>query len=720
MKNVSRIFKGPLIWILLCIGLIIVFLQFTGSGNGYKDIPTSEAVSIINSDKKLDGVTLTDGDQVIKITENDDKKYRSYWVGNQSDQLVDKLNDRVQDKTLKSWQGENPGQSIWKALLINFLPFVIILLFFLWAMNAAQGMGGRGGVMGFGKSKAKVGSKDTPKSTFADVAGCQEAIDELQEIREFLAEPAKFQRVGAKIPKGVLLYGPPGTGKTLLARAVAGEAGVPFFSISGSDFVEMFVGVGASRVRDLFEQAKEAAPAIIFIDEIDAVGRHRGAGMGGGHDEREQTLNQLLVEMDGFDVHGGVILIAATNRPDVLDPALLRPGRFDRQIAVEAPDLDGRLKILQVHAHGKPMADNVDLASIARRTPGMTGADLANVLNEAALLKKTRLMNEHERLVTAYHEGGHALVAAAMPGTDPVQKITILPRGRALGYTMVMPDSDKYSQTRSELLDSMAYMMGGRAAEELIFHDPSTGASNDIEKATKVARALVTQYGLSARVGTVQLGSGDSEPFLGMTTGQQRDYSEQTAKTVDDEVRELLENAHQEAFDCLVANREVLDELVRQLFLKETLSKAEVAKIFEPLKHWPERGAFTGSDRRIPSDKPPITPPQVEGVDEDAPVTPSPRRGELPPSPTPGAPGTDSPTGGWTPPPDWEPPMGGNPGPSPQPPTTQPPSAQPPSSPTPPMGGQDWGRGDAPQPPSQPLTGPQPPEGGNPWGPPHT
>ncbi|ERF57360.1 cell division protein FtsH, partial [Cutibacterium avidum TM16] len=382
----SRIFKGPLIWILLCIGLIIVFLQFTGSGNGYKDIPTSEAVSIINSDKKLDGVTLTDGDQVIKITENDDKKYRSYWVGNQSDQLVDKLNDRVQDKTLKSWQGENPGQSIWKALLINFLPFVIILLFFLWAMNAAQGMGGRGGVMGFGKSKAKVGSKDTPKSTFADVAGCQEAIDELQEIREFLAEPAKFQRVGAKIPKGVLLYGPPGTGKTLLARAVAGEAGVPFFSISGSDFVEMFVGVGASRVRDLFEQAKEAAPAIIFIDEIDAVGRHRGAGMGGGHDEREQTLNQLLVEMDGFDVHGGVILIAATNRPDVLDPALLRPGRFDRQIAVEAPDLDGRLKILQVHAHGKPMADNVDLTSIARRTPGMTGADLANVLNEAALL----------------------------------------------------------------------------------------------------------------------------------------------------------------------------------------------------------------------------------------------------------------------------------------------------------------------------------------------
>ena len=562
-----------------------------------------------------------------------------------------------------------------------------------------------------------MGSKDTPKSTFADVAGCQEAIDELQEIREFLAEPAKFQRVGAKIPKGVLLYGPPGTGKTLLARAVAGEAGVPFFSISGSDFVEMFVGVGASRVRDLFEQAKEAAPAIIFIDEIDAVGRHRGAGMGGGHDEREQTLNQLLVEMDGFDVRGGVILIAATNRPDVLDPALLRPGRFDRQIAVEAPDLDGRLKILKVHAHGKPMADDVDLASIARRTPGMTGADLANVLNEAALLtaranlpvignaeldeaidrviagpqKKTRLMNEHERLVTAYHEGGHALVAAAMPGTDPVQKITILPRGRALGYTMVMPDSDKYSQTRSELLDSMAYMMGGRAAEELIFHDPSTGASNDIEKATKVARALVTQYGLSARVGTVQLGSGDAEPFLGMTAGQQRDYSDETAKIIDDEVRELLENAHQEAFDCLDANREVLDELVRQLFARETLSKAEVADIFKPLKRWPERGAFTGSDKRVPSSIPPVKPPQIAGVDEDAPEVDAPRRGVIaPPTPEPGGdlPG-DNP-GEWEPPSDWQPPSVGG-GKSPEPPS-----------------------------PTHPGEGPQPPSNGNPWGPPRS
>ena len=697
MKSSHRFLRSPVPWVLLTIVAVIVVSQLVGSQHSYEEIPTSQAVSMINGNTKLKQVTLTDGDQIIRITDKNDKQYRSYWVGDQSQELIKKLDERVADKTVDEWKGENPGPSVWKSLLINVVPFLIILALFIWMINAAQGMGGRGGVMGFGKSKAKVGAKDTPKTTFADVAGCQEAIEELQEIREFLAESDKFRRVGAKVPKGVLLYGPPGTGKTLLARAVAGEAGVPFFSISGSDFVEMFVGVGASRVRDLFEQAKEASPAIIFIDEIDAVGRHRGAGMGGGHDEREQTLNQLLVEMDGFDVNTNVILIAATNRPDVLDPALLRPGRFDRQIAVEAPDMEGRLKILQVHAKGKPMANDVDLTSIARRTPGMTGADLANVLNEAALLtarenlpvignaeldeaidrviagpqKKTRIMNEHERLVTAYHEGGHALVAAAMPGTDPVQKITILPRGRALGYTMVMPDADKYSQTRGELLDSMAYMMGGRAAEELIFHDPSTGASNDIEKATKVARAMVTQYGLSAAIGTVQLGSGDSEPFLGMTAGQQRDYSDVTAKIVDDEVRELLENAHQEAFDCLIANRGVLDELVRQLFRKETLGKQEVEEIFKPLKKWPERGAFTGSDRRIPSDQPPVTPPAVEGVDDDAPVTPGPRHSELPPNPGPHSPtspgsapqppsGQEDPSG-WEPPHDWRPPSWGGP-----------------------------------------------------------
>ncbi|QCV88075.1 ATP-dependent zinc metalloprotease FtsH [Acidipropionibacterium jensenii] len=634
MKNAKSMFRGPLVWIVIAIIAIITVLNLTSSMTGAKDIPTSQAITMINGSQKLKEVDLTDGDQIIKITDANGDQFKSNWIGQQSNQIITQLDKRVDAGTLERWNGTNPGVSVWKSLLVNFLPFLVLGILFFWMLSSAQGMGGRGGVMNFGKSKASVGTKDTPKTTFKDVAGVQEAIDELQEIREFLAEPAKFQRVGAKIPKGVLLYGPPGTGKTLLARAVAGEAGVPFFSISGSDFVEMFVGVGASRVRDLFEQAKEAAPAIIFIDEIDAVGRHRGAGMGGGHDEREQTLNQLLVEMDGFDVHGGVILIAATNRPDVLDPALLRPGRFDRQIAVEAPDMEGRVKILKVHSEGKPMADDVDLESIARRTPGMTGADLANVLNEAALLtarnnlavignaeldeaidrviagpqKKTRIMDEHDRLVTAYHEGGHALVAAAMPGTDPVQKITILPRGRALGYTMVMPDSDKYSQTRGELLDQMAYMMGGRAAEELIFHDPSTGASNDIEKATQVARAMVTQYGLSARVGTVQLGSGDSEPFLGMTAGQQRDYSEATASVVDEEVRGLLENAHQEAFDCLIANRPVLDELVRQLFVKETLNKAEVAEIFTKLTMWPQRGAFTGSDKRIPSTVPPITP----------------------------------------------------------------------------------------------------------------
>jgi cell division protease FtsH len=489
--------------------------------------------------------------------------------------------------------------------------------------------------MQFGKSKAKIANKDTPKTTFRDVAGCEEAIEELEEIKEFLAEPAKFQAVGAKIPKGVLLYGPPGTGKTLLARAVAGEAGVPFYSISGSDFVEMFVGVGASRVRDLFEQAKENAPAIVFIDEIDAVGRHRGAGMGGGHDEREQTLNQLLVEMDGFDVRGGVILIAATNRPDVLDPALLRPGRFDRQISVEAPDLRGRFNILKVHSEGKPMAPDVDLEGVARRTPGFTGADLANVLNEAALLtarqnarqitdeyldeaidrvvagpqKRSRLMNDKEKLVTAYHEGGHALVAAALPGTDPVQKVTILPRGRALGYTMVLPEQDKYANTRAELLDQLAYMMGGRAAEELVFHDPTTGASNDIEKATALARAMVTQYGMTERLGAIKLGSGDAEPFLGRDIGHGRDYSEEVAAIVDDEVSRLISNAHQEAFDILNENRDVLDDLVRALFEQETLDRDAVAAVFQPLRLWPKRPAWTGSDERIPSTIPPVTPP---------------------------------------------------------------------------------------------------------------
>jgi cell division protease FtsH len=456
-------------------------------------------------------------------------------------------------------QVNNPG--LLTQLLVSFLPILLILGLLFFFMNQMQGGGNR--VMQFGKSKAKLVSKDTPKTTFADVAGADEALEELVEIKEFLQEPAKFQAVGAKIPKGVLLYGPPGTGKTLLARAVAGEAGVPFYSISGSDFVEMFVGVGASRVRDLFTQAKENAPAIIFIDEIDAVGRHRGAGMGGGHDEREQTLNQMLVEMDGFDVQGGVILIAATNRPDILDPALLRPGRFDRQISVDRPDMQGRKQILEVHAKGKPVSPDLDLEVIARRTPGFTGADLANVLNEGALLtarsggklvdlatleeaidrvmagpqRRTRLMSDKEKKVTAYHEAGHALVAHALPNTDPVHKITILPRGRALGYTMVLPTEDKYSQSRAELLDMLAYAMGGRAAEELVFHDPTTGASNDIEKATATARAMVTQYGMSERLGAVKFGQESGEVFMGKDMGHGRDYSEEVAAQVDSEVR---------------------------------------------------------------------------------------------------------------------------------------------------------------------------------------
>jgi cell division protease FtsH len=481
--------------------------------------------------------------------------------------------------------------------------------------------------------------------TFSDVAGADEAIEELQEIKDFLKEPARFQAVGARIPKGVLLYGPPGTGKTLLARAVAGEAGVPFYSISGSDFVEMFVGVGASRVRDLFQQAKENSPAIIFVDEIDAVGRHRGAGMGGGHDEREQTLNQLLVEMDGFDVKTNVILIAATNRPDILDPALLRPGRFDRQIGVDAPDMLGRKKILEVHAKGKPMAQGVDLEVLARKTPGFTGADLANVLNEAALLtarsnaqlidnraldeavdrvmagpqRRTRVMRDKEKLITAYHEGGHALVATAMRNTDPVTKITILPRGRALGYTMVMPLEDRYSVSRNELLDQLAYAMGGRVAEEIIFHDPTTGASNDIEKATGTARKMVTEFGMSSSVGPLKLGQASGEMFLGHDMGHQRDYSERLAERVDAEVRELLENAHDEAYEVLNKNREVLDRLAAALLEHETLDQNALVEIFADVEMLPPRPQWLSSDKRPVSDVPPIAMPAPKApIDEGA------------------------------------------------------------------------------------------------------
>ncbi len=635
----KRIFKGPWLWIAVAVVGVLLALQFLAPGGGYDEVDTSRMEKYIAAGEVKD-ITFIDGDQQIQATLDDGvrdggNQVMTHYIMGQAPRLLTLVDKQVEKGTIEKSNSENPQPSVLGTILATLLPFALIILLFLFLMNQVQGGGGRG-VMQFAKSKAKLISKDMPKTTFADVAGVNEAIEELGEIKEFLQEPAKFQAVGAKIPKGVLLYGPPGTGKTLLARAVAGEAGVPFYSISGSDFVEMFVGVGASRVRDLFEQAKENAPAIVFIDEIDAVGRHRGAGMGGGHDEREQTLNQLLVEMDGFDVRGGVILIAATNRPDVLDPALLRPGRFDRQIGVDAPDLAGRRKILDVHSRGKPMSPDIDLLSYARRTPGFTGADLANVLNEAALLtarnnekvitnhsldeaidrviagpqRSSRLMSEKEKLITAYHEGGHALVAAALPGTDPVHKITILPRGRALGYTMVLPDEDKYSQTRSEMLDQLAYMLGGRAAEEMVFHDPTTGAGNDIEKATALARAMVTQYGMTERLGAIKLGDANSEPFLGRDMGHQRNYSEDVAAMIDDETKKFLAGAHQEAFDILEENRDVLDSLVLALLDKETLDKAEVAEVFEPLRLRPERPAWTGSPDRNPSEIPPIEIPQ--------------------------------------------------------------------------------------------------------------
>ena len=601
------------------------------SGLGAPDeIDTGEAVSQITSGN-VDTATLIDRDQVLELTLRNGDEVRSHYISGQGVELQNLLQQRTDAGQIPG--GYNvvvPSENLLVTLFISLIPFALLILLMVFIFSQMQGGGGR--LMNFGKSKAKAITKDMPQTTFEDVAGAEEAVEELREIKDFLADPERFQKVGAKIPKGVLLYGPPGTGKTLLARAVAGEAGVPFYSISGSDFVEMFVGVGASRVRDLFEQAKVNAPAIIFIDEIDAVGRHRGAGLGGGHDEREQTLNQMLVEMDGFDVTGGVILIAATNRPDILDPALLRPGRFDRQIAVERPDLNGRYAILQVHAKGKPVAEDVDLMAVARRTPGFTGADLANVLNEAALLtartdktfiddealdesidrviagpqKRTRVMDNHEKTITAYHEAGHALVAAALPGNDPVHKITIMPRGRALGYTMVLPDQDKYSTTRSEMLNQLAYMLGGRAAEELIFHDPTTGAANDIEKATAVARAMVTQYGMTERLGAIKYGQEQSEVFLGRDMGHMRDYSEEVAAAIDEEVRTFIEAAHQEAYDTLVDNREALDALVLALLERETLDKGEIEEIFSDLNLRSPRPAWTGSTRRAPDTRGPI------------------------------------------------------------------------------------------------------------------
>jgi len=502
---------------------------------------------------------------------------------------------------------ENPSAFQW---IIGLLPYVLLFGIFIFVMMQLQGGGNR--VMQFGKAKAKQVTKDQPKVTFADVAGSDEAVEELEEIRDFLESPGKFRAMGAKIPKGVLLFGPPGTGKTLLARAVAGEAGVPFFSISGSDFVEMFVGVGASRVRDLFEQAKASGPAIIFIDEIDAVGRHRGAGLGGGHDEREQTLNQLLVELDGFDVTTGVIVIAATNRPDILDPALLRPGRFDRQIVVDRPDLLGREAILEVHAKGKPLADDINLKALARQTPGFTGADLANLINEAALLaartdsdiitmveleeaierviagpeRKSRVMSEEERKITAYHEGGHALVGYALPNADPIHKITIIPRGRAGGYTMALPMEDKNYMRRSELVDQLAMLLGGRTAEEIIFLDPTTGASNDIEKSTQIAKRMVMEYGMSDELGPLQYGKPEGEVFLGRDYTSGNDISNEVAAAIDSEIRAMITAAHEEAREIITTHIDALHRLAAVLLDKETVGAKELDEILHDVPKW--------------------------------------------------------------------------------------------------------------------------------------
>ncbi len=626
----NKFFRGPFFWITVAITLVLLGSNVISSSTAPETITTSQAVLAIQKDQ-VKSVKLIDRDQRIELTFKDDKKAKADFITGQGVALQELLQSKV-DRGLIPQDGYDtvvPKDNFLVNLLFTLLPIALVIFLLFFFMGQMQG-GNR--VLNFGKAKARSINKDMPKTTFADVAGADEAVEELQEIKEFLSEPSKFQAVGAKIPKGVLLYGPPGTGKTLLARAVAGEAGVPFFSISGSDFVEMFVGVGASRVRDLFEQAKQAAPAIIFVDEIDAVGRQRGAGLGGGHDEREQTLNQLLVEMDGFEPHDQVILIAATNRPDILDPALLRPGRFDRQIALDRPDVKGREAIMKVHAKNKPLEKDIDLLALARRTPGFTGADLANVLNEAALLtarenrklisrddideaidrvmagpqRKSRLMSEEERRVTAYHEGGHALVAHALPHTDPVHKITIMPRGHALGYTMVLPDEDKYSTTRNQMLDQLAYTMGGRAAEELVFHDPTTGASNDIEKATTLARAMVTQYGMTEKLGAIKLGTSDSAPFLGRDYGHQRDYSEAIASQVDQEIRGLIETAHQEAYEILIENRAILDALVEELLEKETLHKEEIEVIFKRVAARPKRPAWTGSSLRTPSRIPPV------------------------------------------------------------------------------------------------------------------
>ena len=630
--NFKKILSGPFVWIFLAIIILITGTSLINAQT-FQQVDTKYGLELIESGKAK-SVKILDGEQRVDIElTNPDPEFGSqvqfFYVSARGEQVIDAISNAT---ITDGFNDEVPNTPWYLALLGSLLPFILIGLIFWFLLSSMQAGGGK--VMQFGKSKAKMVTKETSQTTFKDVAGIDEALEELEEIKDFLKKPDRFKALGAKIPRGVLLYGPPGTGKNLVAKAVAGEAGVPFFSISGSDFVEMFVGVGASRVRDLFEQAKASSPAIIFVDEIDAVGRQRGAGIGGGNDEREQTLNQLLVEMDGFDSDVSVILIAATNRPDILDPALLRPGRFDRQIGVGAPDLAGREQILRVHAKNKPVDDDVDLALIARRTPGFTGADLANVLNEAALLsarenrktidaapvdeaidrviggpqKKSRLMKDEERLNTAYHEAGHALVAASLNHSDPVTKVTILPRGRALGYTMVLPMEDRYSVTRNQLLDQIAYALGGRVAEEVVFNDPTTGASNDFEKATKIARQMVTLYGFASSLGTVSYGGG-GEVFIGRDMAQAREYSDEVAHQIDLEIRKILDAAHDEAYKAINVNRKVLDLMAKELMEKETLNPDDIAKIFKTVKKLPKRKPWLSKPTRPSSKKGPIAIP---------------------------------------------------------------------------------------------------------------
>jgi cell division protease FtsH len=602
----KRALRSPVFWVLIAAVVALVGFNLF-RGGPHVDKLTLNAFEDKLNKGQIAEATLHDGSN--QITGRLSGPGRARYQVSYPDRFTGMLTEQLLDKHVPKVSATHSKSSVWVSVLVNFLPILLLFAGFLFILNTMQGGGSR--VMQFGKAKARTVSKDQPKVTFADVAGADEAVAELQEIKEFLESPEKFQAIGAKIPKGVLLFGPPGTGKTLLARAVAGEAGVPFFSISGSDFVEMFVGVGASRVRDLFEQAKSNAPAIIFMDEIDAVGRHRGAGLGGGHDEREQTLNQLLVEMDGFDIKGGVILIAATNRPDILDPALLRPGRFDRQIVVDRPDLAGRRAILNVHAKDKPLGKAVSLETLARRTPGFTGADLANLLNEAALLtarhnlkqvgtreleeaidrviagpeRKTLVMSEKEKLVTAYHESGHVIVGHVLPHADDIHKVSIVARSRSLGLTFTLPE-DKFNHSRSELRDTMAMCLGGRTAEELIFEEPTTGAENDIEKVTRIARAMVTEYGMSDLLGPQQLGQKNGEVFLGRDFGHQANYSEEVASSIDAEVRRMIDEAHSRARAILTTHRETLDQLAAALVEKETLDTSELMKIIGSLPTW--------------------------------------------------------------------------------------------------------------------------------------